>query len=353
MKSIREYREQLSSEDIKTILRKFNVEPYSENESYIIYPTVDHNLEGGSPKLYYYKKDRMFKSYTGDQGLFDIFQLIIDMHALRGVEISLRQSIAFCGLSNSEAIEENKYYKVRNQLDYLYKFHDNEIEESKELKILPSGLLGRYIYDTKGMETWKREGITEETLIKYNIKYDSVQNAIVIPYYTDDNKLVGVRGRFLNPNAYAKYMPMKYGEKILSHPTSKIIYGLNINKEAIERTKMVVIFEGEKSVMKLDSILGEKNISVALSGRSFSQEHINLLLKYGVRDVILAFDRDYKNKKEIKEEIKDLTSKLMYAKNFFNISLIIDENFVLEEKNSPIDQGYEIFSELMKNRVFL
>lgn len=352
-KSIREYRDMLGAEDIKRILMKFDVEPVRENEMLLIYPTVCHNLEGGSPKLYYYKKNNMFKCYTGDHDLFDIFQLIIDMHNLRGEEISLRQALAFCGIETNEAIEETKYYGIKHQLDYLYKVGDEVKSDPVELVEYPISVLNRYVFDTSGMKSWIDENISIETLGKYQIKFDPISNAIVIPYFTDKGKLVGLRGRFLSPDAHAKYMPMKYGDKYLAHPTSKILYGLSVNSDAIKRHKTVVIFEGEKSVMKMDTIFGNENMSVAVSGRAISKDHVNLLLDLGVSNIILAFDRDYVSHNEIKEELEGLTKVLTYAKNFFNISIIIDYDFLLEHKNSPIDQGIDIFNTLMEKRIYL
>ena len=55
----KELREQLTDEQIKDILGQFNVEPVMEDESSITFPTCCHNLEGGSPKLIYYKNTKM------------------------------------------------------------------------------------------------------------------------------------------------------------------------------------------------------------------------------------------------------------------------------------------------------
>jgi hypothetical protein len=352
-RSIKDYRDSLTSEDIKNILKKFDVDPVRENELLLIYPTVCHNIEGGSPKLYYYKKNNMFKCYTGEHDLFDIFQLIIDMHNLRGQEISLRQAMAFCGIETNEPINETKYYGIKKQLDYLYKVGDEIKDEPTDLVEYPMNVLNRYVFDINGINPWIEEGITQSTLIKYNIKYDPISNAIVIPYFSVDNKLIGLRGRFLSPDAHAKYMPMKYGDKYLAHPTGKVLYGLNINKDAIRRHKTVVVFEGEKSVMKMDSIFGSENVSVAVSGRALTKEHIALLLEAGANNIILAFDRDYTSHNELEEEVKKLSSLLTYAKNFLNISLIIDYDFVLEHKNSPIDQGVETFNDLMEKRIYI
>lgn len=353
-KTAKEYRDELSPEDVKRILRKFGVEPYREYTDKIIYPTVNHNLEGGSPKLYYYKRNKMFKVYTGKANLFDIFQLIIDMHNLRGKEITLQEAIKFCDLEVTGPVEDNEYYGVRKQLDYLYKVNETgEEEEPQELVVYPDEILERYVFDTEGLKSWIYEDIDVRTLVKYNIKYDPITNSIIIPYYTEEGDLVGIRGRFLDPEAKAKYMPVKYQGKYLVHPTSQVLYGLNINEEAILESKTVIIFEGEKSVMKMDTIYRNKNISVATSGRAITKEHLNILKKYGVQNIVIAYDRDYLSIKELEKEIEETKRKLGFAINIFNISIIADYDFILSHKNSPIDQGKKIFDDLMKKRVFL
>jgi 5S rRNA maturation endonuclease (ribonuclease M5) len=148
-------------------------------------------------------------------------------------------------------------------------------------------------------------------------------------------------------------MPMKYNGEYLAHPTSKILYGLDINKNAIQRLQTIILFEGEKSVMKMDSLYGDNNISVAVSGRNLSKEHIALLMKYGVQNIILGFDRDYKSHKEIEKELNEYMEIFKYAKNFFNVSVIVDYDFLLEHKNAPIDQGKELFEQLMLKRIYL
>ena len=354
-KSIRDYREMLSPEDIKRILKEHGVDPARESSSMIVYPTVCHNPahDHSSHKLYYYKKNNMFKCYTECNAVFDIFELIIKIRRNAGQDISLRNAIQICGIENNESIDENEYYGMREQLDYLYEINDNPEDDPVVLKVLSKDIMNRYIFDLTYMSPWLSEAITPETLIKYNIKFDTVSNAIVIPYYTENKELVGVRGRFLSPDAKAKYMPMKYNGEYLAHPTSKILYGLDINKNAIQRLQTIILFEGEKSVLKMDSIYGENNIAVAVSGRNLSKDHISLLMKYGVQNIILAFDRDYKSHKELEKEINEYTEIFKYAKNFFNISIIVDYDFTLEHKNAPIDQGREIFEQLMLKRMFL
>ena len=65
-------KEQLSPNDIITLLNELGAEPYEQNGQ-IIARTVCHH--GDSHKRYYYSDTQMFHCYT-NCGSFDIFELI-------------------------------------------------------------------------------------------------------------------------------------------------------------------------------------------------------------------------------------------------------------------------------------
>lgn len=349
---IKKLREKLTPEDIIKILEKFGESPVGDFPDYLLYPTINHNLSGGSHKLYYYKKNKMFKSYTGEAKLFDIFQLVIDMHNLRGKEITLKEAIEFCDLDVHGEVDDDGYSGVKQQLEYLQELNEDE-EIQEDLVEYPKTILDNYIFDLNGMMSWITEGIGIDTLREFGIKYSPADNFIAIPYFTLDHKLVGVRGRYLDEDARAKYMPVRHGGRFLNHPTGRVLYGLNINKEAIETQKIAIIFEGEKSVMKMNTYFGRNSTAVAVSGRRFSKEHLKMLSDLGVRDIVVAFDRDYTSKEEAEEEILKLKDMFAFAQNRVNISLIIDFNLLLDHKDSPADKGKDIFDTLMEERIFI
>ena len=73
---------------------------------------------------------------------------------------------------------------------------------------------------------------------KFNIRYSTTQNKIIIPHYNADGQLVGIRGRALNEwevENVGKYMPVQIEGKWYSHPLSLNLYGLNFNKEDIKK----------------------------------------------------------------------------------------------------------------------
>jgi hypothetical protein len=352
-RKIKDLREQLSVENIKDILALYGVDVAHENEEFLVLPTVCHNVEGGSHKLYYYKDNHMFKCYTECDSVFDVFTLIQKMQDLRDEPVSLPEAIKIAGM-DSDIDMTDVDVQARNDMDYLYDLNHTVSNELYNPEVLDeSRVMQAFIYSPDALRLWEQEGISTQTLIKYKIKYDPVANAIIIPHYNDEGGLIGVRGRYLNPDAYAKYKPIVYNGKTLSHKTSRVVYGLNFNKEAIQRHKIAIIFEGEKSVMKMDTVYGDNNVAVAVSGKTITIDHIKLLLKYGVEKIILAFDRDYSDLDEIVEKQQEYRDIVSYVQNFCNVSMIIDYSFKLNYKDSPIDKGKDVFEELMAKKINL
>lgn len=349
---IKDLRMQLSPEEIKKIMASFGVSPVEENETEIIFPTACHNLAGGSPKLYYYLDEKIFKCYTNCNSMFDIFDLLIKMKKLRGdTDFNLPNAIDYAGLSqneskpkNKEMIEEIQYLKKLNSGSKLAKILEDQV------KILDLNILKNYPYNEFGVRSWLEEGISREAMEKFRIGYDSYKNAITIPNFDNNGNLIGIRARFLNKNSIAKYMPLKHGGDILSHPTGKFLYGFFENKETIKKKGIAILFEGEKSVLKMESMYPGNNVALATTGKKITLHHLNSLLSLNVREVILAYDKDYTNRQEMREKFKEYQEIIDILSPYFDTSIIIDEENLLEHKDSPIDKTREIFEKLMIER---
>ena len=87
------------------------------------------------------------------------------------------------------------------------------------------------------------------------------------------------------------------------------------------------MFEGEKSPLLYSSYFGTENdITVACCGSSLSMYQVQLLLDLGVKEIIIAFDKQFKEIGD--EEWKGWTKKLTdlnkkYSK-YTQISFIFD-----------------------------
>ena len=107
----------------------------------------------------------------------------------------------------------------------------------------------------------------------------------------------------------------------------------------------------EKSVLIYNSIYGaENNIALATLGQNITKDHIQYLLKMKVKNIILAYDTDYEDYIQLMEIEAKYRAKAKILEPYFNVSYLIDYDFDLPYKSSPIDGGKEIFEKILKNR---
>jgi hypothetical protein len=134
------------------------------------------------------------------------------------------------------------------------------------------------------------------------------------------------------------------------------LYNLNHSKKNIELFGKAIVFESEKSTLQYKTYFGlENDISVACCGSSFSLHQMQLLLDLNVKEIIIAFDRQFQEigDKEFKHLTSNLTKLHNKYKNYVTISLIFDKEMITKYKASPTDEGRDKFLQLFKNRIYL
>lgn len=185
-----------------------------------------------------------------------------------------------------------------------------------------------------------RQGITNKTAKKFGLCYSFNSKRTMIPLrYWINGKLLGYNGRSsiddCDKLGIRKYIITKH------YPKSINLYGLWENKESIEKMGYVTVFEAEKSVLKRDSLLDCS--CVALQGHVMSNEQVRIINGLGVREVIIAMDKDVEL-----EEIFDMCEKFYGTRM---VSFIHDTKNLLGAKDSPADASDEVYRELFKNRI--
>lgn len=354
-----ELKQQLEVEQIYDLLEMWGGEPEYTDKG-IVAHTICHNTIGrGSRKLYFYSSTRLFVCYT-HCGTFDIFDLCIKVKKLQdGVDWELYDAMAFIadyfGFSGVEVEEQED----NREADWkMFKRHDfiREIERPHiQLPEYDASILTRL--PQPRILSWEKEGITKEVCAANLISYYAGGEQIVIPHFDINNRLVGIRGRALSDEEaerFGKYRPLKIGKTLYSHPLSMNLYNLNKSKENIRKAKAAIVFESEKSCMKLQALYGHDNdISVAVCGSAVSSYHISLLQELGVTEIIIAFDRQFVEIGD--DEFKRLKNKLIHINKRYGtkvrISAIFDKNMILPYKDAPIDQGAQIFEKLLNERI--
>ena len=359
----KEFKEMLTEEDIINILTTgLKSDGYkTDNQGNLIFQTIDHNEEySGKYKLYYYSETMLFHSYTIGES-FDIFELVERAGKARDFYSAYLWLSDFLGLNPySNDFDEEPPAELTSDWDLLNKYDDYlnvEEEAIKEAKIIPKSLIE--YFNPMLPYVWAKEGISIEAMQKYQIRLEAVAEKIIIPHFDIDGNLIGIRGRSYNKldlEEGKKYSPVYIEGELYNHPLGDNLYGLNFNKEAIKRTKKVVIFEGEKSVLKSQTFYGNNNFTVATCGSTMSNAQVDLLLGLGVTEIIIAFDKendDFPASAETQDYITKLKSLAAKFSPYVNTYYVLDLYGKLDYKDSPIDKGRETLEFLLERKVLV
>lgn len=355
----------LAIAEIKKIVNKLGGDCYFKNDNILICETICHNHieEEKSHKLYYYNNTKLFKCYTECADTFDIFELLIKVQNLQNPseEMSLFKAVKIIESILNKRFNFTQFF-LKEESDQLISKQEKLISKDKEnydysFRTYDETILN--FLDKVVVKEWVEEGISVNTQQEYNIHFYAPDGQIIIPHYDINGALIGIRGRYLEDKLceiYGKYRPAYIHQQLYNHPLSFTLYGLNKTHLNIARHKKAIIFEGEKSVMLYDSYFGSNNnISVACCGSSISKQQIDLLLKLGVNEIIIALDRQYKdiNDDENKKYLMNIRKLAMKMIDFCSVSVIYDLGHTLDYKDSPIDKGKEAFIDLFQKRIFI
>lgn len=247
----------------------------------------------------------------------------------------------------------NEYYltlmsegKLINQCGEIEEWEDNYIYQAPE------------IYDKKYLEQYPRviadiflqDNIQIATQIFFNIRYDSRTRRIIIPVYFN-NELIGATGRRnakILQEKENKYMP------VLAYKKSLVFFGYDVYYDLIKKTKIVMLVESEKSVMKMWQ-MESKIPTLALGSNSLSRNHIELLKLLQVDTVIFALDKslDYQdslipNIKKLKKYGRQCKIKYIDVNNISN-NLLGEKEAICDRTKEEIT---EIFTKYLKDENF-
>ena len=345
--------ELLTTENIIYILKQLGSTYIDKAEQgHIIFQTVCHG--GNKHKLYYYIDSKKFYCYT-NCGQLSIYDVIMSTKGMSFLQ-SKNYIHSLLGIENTSSYEEY-LPDVSNDLEILNMFETNDNSEAqKQLNVYSDTVMK--LFSDKYYEGWIREGISIETMKKFNIKFYVLQQAIIIPHYNADGELVGIRRRSLDPIEIehgGKYMPIQIEGVWYSHPLQFNLYGLNMNKSYIERSKKIIIVESEKGVMQLDTMFPNGSPAVALSSSNLSNAQVDMILDLGVEEVILALDKQYEEpySDEYIRYQKKILKIVRKLNNFVNVSIMWDIDGLIGYKDSPTDRGRQVFDELYRKRIHI
>ena len=213
-------------------------------------------------------------------------------------------------------------------------------QNSKQSKgtVLPDNYMERYEDRQDKLAVWLNEGISMDSLKKFQVRYDAFSDRLVYPIRNLAGRIVNIGGRTLDP----EWKEKKQRKYTYFHPwgTMDTIYGLAENMEEILKKKEVILFEGCKSVLLADT-WGIHNAGAILTSH-LNPHQMKMLARLGCR-VVFALDKDVR----IRED-----HNIQKLKDYVNVEYIWDKDDLLDEKDSPVDKGAEAFKKLYEGRLW-
>lgn len=343
MLNVESIKNQINEDNVIILMDSLGADFNYQSQDQIRFKSICHN--SNSYKLYYFINTNSFYCFREGKS-FDAISLVQHVK-----HINFNQAVSYiCSVLHLKVgqIEQNE--QIDNWAE-LRRFLPNAEIEPDKLLTYDKSILS--LFDHLYPQEWLDYGISADILDKFGIGWYARQACISIPVVFN-GQLVGVRGRYTREQdiAKGKYRPIcMLDGTVLKFSSSACLYGYDQNKATIEKSRQVVLFESEKSVLKSPQY-GIDN-ALAVFGSNISKQHIQLLLELGVNDVVLCMDSDYKQvgDNEFKffvVKMKKLAAKL---KPFFNCSIVYNNQGYDMYKCNMMDIPYEQAMKLWESRV--
>lgn len=332
----------------------------------ILEDIVLHNLNLNREILYSLLNSYVGKLTPSSDGTTLRFDV---QHSSNAYVLSLDDSLRYYNFRNNEKgnildllskladIDKTKYItelylnlklenKLINECGEIEEWEENyvyqvpEIYDKECLKHYPEAISEMFLND----------GIGIETQLFFNIRYDKRTRRVVIPVFYN-KELIGAIGRrnaiYLQEKEN-KYMP------ILRYSKSLVFFGYDVYYDLIKKTKIVMLVESEKSVMKMWQ-MESKIPTLALGSNALSRNHIEILKLLQVDTVIFALDKslDYvdsliPNIQRLKKYGRECRIKYIDVNNIPN-NLLGEKEAICDRNKEEIT---EIFTKYLKDENF-
>tara|TARA_R110000824_G_scaffold218372_1_gene404949 strand:- start:583 stop:1578 length:996 start_codon:yes stop_codon:yes gene_type:complete len=157
-------------------------------------------------------------------------------------------------------------------------------------------------------EYYLSRGYTEDVLNTFDVgeclaKNQPMSGRTVVPVYDEGYNYVGCVGRSTNDQLKPKWLHSKGFKKT-------VLYGLNIAKEKILKTKTAILVEGQGDVWRMYES-GFTNV-VGIFGSSINEDQLILLEQSGALNLVILTDTDDAGNKAYSQIIKKCGRRFNY-----------------------------------------
>ncbi|HEX9049933.1 MAG TPA: DNA primase [Anaeromyxobacter sp.] len=269
-----------------------------------------------TPSFHVYPEDKHFKCY-GCGAYGDVFGFLQKVSGKEFPEV-VRELAREVGVEIPEIEEESAEQKRRRkERGELLAANDAAARYWAARLASPHGASARAYLDGRGVaeesigrfrlgvaaDAWsdlgprlEKKGIGGAALLSAGLviakekggTYDRFRNRLMFPIAAMDGQVIGFGGRALAKD--------EKGAKYINSPEtplykkSRVLYGLDLAREAIRKTRKAVLVEGYFDVIGLHQA-GVAN-AVAVCGTALTPEHVELLARCDCREVTVLFDGD-------------------------------------------------------------
>ena len=326
----------ITNDKASVILEDLGFHKLKDNGDYITMAVKGFNNPNGASLL---KENLYFNSFTTNMDFKGyIFDLVME---IRGCKFGdcMRYIHSLLGLKYEFNGKQEK--QKDSVLDFFKKYdRKNRNNKLKELKTYTEEEFDK-LYTKCPYLPWIQEGILPNIQEEFGIGFHYDSKRVVIPHRLWNSGLyVGLIGRTLRSEAECELFDISKYFPIIKYSKSLNLYGLYENMEYIKQKGEVIIFEAEKSVLKMAS-KGIRNC-VAVCSHDLSEEQIKILIGLNV-DIVIAYDKD------IEEDfLKETCAKFKGMRNTYYIYDSLD---LLGEKESPADKHYKVWQVMYKRKI--
>lgn len=241
------------------------------------------------------------------------------------------------------SLEEKEHSEI---FEYLHKNNLKKCESDTLLRpYLDDNVIDQYTKEP--IKEWIVEGVSQEVLDKYEVRYNKNSNAIVFPIRDFNGKIFAIKARTLYTNykdlGLTKY---KYYQSI---GTNDFLFGLFQNYKSIKDKNEVIVLEGAKGVFLAESY-GYTNC-VSLETNRITEPQMDLLLQLKV-DIVMCLDKGIKitTDKNLKNKENLTYVNIGLLPKLTNVYVMEDTAGLLKYKDCPADHGKEIFTKLYEGK---
>ena len=165
-------------------------------------------------------------------------------------------------------------------------YHGLKSKSQSNLVTYDERILDRY--ESCANLRFLKDGINIAAQKYFGIGYSVVDQAITIPIYSEDGRLIGVKAR-ANEDITPESDRQKYFYLTDGCMMSQTLYGFSHNYQYLEGADTVYVFESEKSVMQCYSM--GYMCAVALGSSSLSKKQAQMLLSLNAKRYVFMMDK--------------------------------------------------------------